>query len=108
MQREDIASLLGPLESVDLNYLLHQAGEAIVYVDGDWTVRYCNEIYLSNLGLRRVDVLGKTPFEYFPNFKRSIFFESIERCKRERKPIVRIGYSTGLDRWLMVRVFPAG
>jgi diguanylate cyclase (GGDEF)-like protein/PAS domain S-box-containing protein len=106
MRREDMESLFGPLEGLDLDHLLRQAGEAIVYVDDDWTVRYCNSIYLSNLGLSRGEVLGKTPFEYFPNFKRSIFYESIERCRRERKPTAKIGYSTVLDRWLMVRVFP--
>jgi diguanylate cyclase (GGDEF)-like protein/PAS domain S-box-containing protein len=108
MRREEIESLFGPLEGVDLDHLLTQAGEAIVYVDANWTVRYCNSVYLSNLGLSRKEVLGKTPFEYFPNFKRSIFYESIERCRRERKPTARIGYSTVLDRWLMVRVFPTG
>ena len=106
MRREDIESLFGPLEGLDLDHLLRQAGEAIVYVDDDWTVRYCNSIYLSNLGLSRGEVIGKTPFEYFPNFKRSIFYESLERCRREHKPVAKIGYSTVLDRWLMARVFP--
>jgi len=108
MRRDAVESLFGPLEGLDLDHLLMQVGEAIVYVDADWTVRYCNSIYLSNLGLSRTEVLGKTPFEYFPNFKRSIFYESIERCRRERKPTAKIGYSTALDRWLMVRVFPTG
>src|SRR6185436_7665871 len=86
MRRDVVESLFGPLEGLDLDHLLMQAGEAIVYVDSDWTVRYCNSIYLSNLGLSRSEVVGKTPFEYFPNFKRSIFYASIERCRRERKP----------------------
>jgi diguanylate cyclase (GGDEF)-like protein/PAS domain S-box-containing protein len=106
MRREDVESLFGPLEGLDLDHLLRQAGEAVVYVDDDWTVRYCNSIYLSNLGLSRSEVIGRTPFDYFPNFKRSIFYESIERCRRDRKPVAKIGYSTVLDRWLMVRVFP--
>jgi diguanylate cyclase (GGDEF)-like protein len=108
MRRDVAESLFGPLEGLDLDHLLMQAGEAIVYVDANWVVRYCNPIYLANLGLARADVVGRTPFEYFPNFKRSIFYESIERCRRERKPTARIGYSTVLDRWLMVRVFPSG
>ena len=108
MRRDVVESLFGPLEGLDLDHLLMQAGEAIVYVDSNWVVRYCNPIYLSNLGLSRAEVLDKTPFEYFPNFKRSIFYESIERCRRERKPTAKIGYSTVLDRWLMVRVFPTG
>ena len=81
MRRDVVESLFGPLEGLDLDHLLMQAGEAIVYVDSDWTVRYCNSIYLSNLGLSRSEVVGRTPFEYFPNFKRSIFYESIERCR---------------------------
>jgi diguanylate cyclase (GGDEF)-like protein len=108
MRRDVVESLFGPLEGLDLDHLLMQVGEAIVYVDSNWVVRYCNPVYLSNLGLSRAEVLDKTPFEYFPNFKRSIFYETIERCRRERKPTAKIGYSTVLDRWLMVRVFPTG
>ncbi|MDT7837857.1 putative bifunctional diguanylate cyclase/phosphodiesterase [Aquabacterium sp. OR-4] len=54
----------------------------------------------------RHQVLGRTPFEYQPGFERSIFFTCIDTCRRERKPASRIGYSTILKRWLMVRVFP--
>ena len=106
MRREDIESLFGPVEGLDLDHLLRHAGEAIVYVDDEWTVRYCNSIYLSNLGLSRAEVFGKTPFDYIPNFKRSIFYEVIERCRRESKPLAKIGYSIAIDRWLMARVFP--
>src|SRR5262252_3886513 len=108
MRRDFVESLISSLEGLDVDHLLAQAGEAIVYVDANWVVRYCNSVYLSNLGMSQADVLGKTPFDYFPNFKRSIFYESIERCRRERKPTAKIGYSTALDRWLMVRVFPTG
>src|SRR5687767_8546714 len=106
MRREDMESLIGPVEGLDLDHLLRQAGEAIVYVDHDWKVRYCNSVYLSNLGLSRAEVFGKTPFDYIPNFKRSIFYEVIERCRRECKPLAKIGYSIAIDRWLMARVFP--
>jgi diguanylate cyclase len=106
MIREDLESLLGPLDDIDLTSLLAQAGEAVIYVDQDWVVRYCNDVYLTNLGMKRSDVLDRTPFEFQPLFKRSIFYESIEQCRRDRKPMAKIGYSTALDRWLMVRVFP--
>jgi diguanylate cyclase (GGDEF)-like protein len=106
MIRENLEAFLGPLEAIDLAALLHEAGEAVVYVDDGWVVRYCNDVYLANLGMRQSDVIGRTPFEYQPLFERSIFYESIENCRRERKPFAKIGYSTVLDRWLMVRVFP--
>ncbi len=105
MIREAVEKVLGYVGEMDLTTLLAQAGEAVVYVDHDWVVRYCNDVYLENIKLKRSEVVGRTPFDYQPSFERSIFFESIERCRQDRKPIARIGYSTVLQRWLMVRVF---
>ncbi len=90
----------------DLPTLLGHAGEAVAFVDSQWIVRYCNDVYLANAGKRADEVLEHTPFDYIPGFERSIFYETIEVCRRENKPMCRIGYSTALGRWLMVRVFP--
>ena len=106
MKRENFESLWAPLEEIDLTTLLAQAGEAVVYVDRDWVVRYCNDVYLANIDMARHEVIGRTPFEFQPLFKRSIFYESIEKCRVDRKPMSKIGYSTALDRWLMMRIFP--
>ena len=64
MRRDFVESLISSLEGLDLDHLLAQAGEAIVYVDANWVVRYCNSVYLSNLGMSQADVLGKTPFSH--------------------------------------------
>ena len=106
MKRDDMDAMLAHLQGVELAALLKQAGEAVVFVDNQWIVRYCNDVYLSNLGMTRAEVIGRTPFDYQPLFDRSIFYESIENCRRDRKPFAKIGYSTVLERWLMVRVFP--
>ena len=118
MHSEDLQSIFGKLspdqsvadqlETIDLSYLMQEAGEAIVYVDQGYIVKFCNSVYLQNVRRSKSEVIGKTPFEYFPNFDRSIFYETIEKCRLSRKPTSKIGYSTVLDRWLMVRVFPAG
>ncbi|MBP8270696.1 MAG: EAL domain-containing protein [Sphaerotilus sp.] len=89
-----------------LTRLLEGVGESIVHVDAQWVVRYCNEVYLRGLGLRAEQVIGKTPFDYHPGFRRSIFFETIEACRRDGQPRMAIGYSTAVQRWLMVRVYP--
>lgn len=100
--------MIDPIHSLELTQLLSQAREAVVHVDSDWIVKYCNEVYLQDIGLSRERVIGRTPFDYQPSFGRSIFYETIETCRRERRPMATIGYSTVLDRWLMVRVFPVG
>jgi diguanylate cyclase len=89
-----------------LSGLLAGVGESVVHVDAHWVVRYCNEVYLRCLGLRADQVVGRTPFEYHPGFRRSIFFETIEACRRDGQPRMAIGYSTAVQRWLMVRVYP--
>jgi diguanylate cyclase (GGDEF)-like protein len=106
MYRDSFDVLAQPTRFGDLASLLGSAGEAVAYMDNNWVVHYCNDVYLDNVALTATDVVGKTPFDYIPNFKRSIFYESIELCRRESTPMCRIGYSTILDRWLMVRVFP--
>jgi diguanylate cyclase len=102
------ASLIETVNANDLASLLAEAGEAVVYVDQNWTVQFCNDVYLNNVGMLKHDVIGRTPFEFQPQFKRSIFFELFEKCRTKRKPQTRIGFSTALNRWLLIRVFPVG
>lgn len=107
MKRDAVSSLLASCDALDLDSLVRQAGEAVVFVDHDWRVQYCNDVYLENIGLSRDAIVGHTPFEYEPSFKQSVFYETIDRCHRERKPTAKLGYSAIVDRWLLVRVFPA-
>jgi diguanylate cyclase (GGDEF)-like protein/PAS domain S-box-containing protein len=86
--------------------LLNEVREAIVHIDHDWVVTYCNDAYVQGIGLTREEIVGRTPFEYQPSFKRSIFFDSIETARHERRPMTSIGFSAVLNRWMMVRVFP--
>ena len=95
-------------DATDLTALLHGACEAVVYVDEHWIVGYCNDVYLQSVGRTRAEVVGRTPFEYIDDFRRSIFFETIDTAHCERRPMFTIGFSTKLNRWLMVRLFPIG
>lgn len=101
-------SLIETINANDLASLLAEAGEAVVYIDQNWAVQFCNDVYLNNLGMPRHEVIGRTPFEFLPQFKRSIFFELFDLCRVKRKPQTRIGFSTALNRWLLIRVFPVG
>ncbi len=103
----DLLLALRPEEGLDLEALLSASAEAVVWVDHTWTARYCNQTYASNLGLTPEQVIGRTPFEYTPtDFRRSIFFKACETCMEQRKPTSQVGFSTVLNRWLMVRAYP--
>ena len=101
-------AVLDAVRESDLNSVLNDIGEAIAFVDATWVVRFCNDVYLRDVGLPRSQVIGRTPFDFLPAFGRSIFFETAESCLRKRAPMARIGFSTALKRWLLVRVFPVG
>lgn len=106
---KDIAGMSSALEqtnAVHLSGLMWEAREAVVHVDHDWVVRYCNDVYLEDIHLQREQVIDRTPFEFQPSFSQSIFYETIEIARKERRPMASIGYSAVLNRWLMVRVFP--
>ena len=89
-----------------LENILNDVGEAVVCVDKDFVAVYCNDNYVASTGLSRDRIVGKTPFEYIPGFRRSIFFNAIMSGHLERKPTSHIGVSKSLGRWLMIRVFP--
>lgn len=89
-----------------LSSLLLEANEAVAYMDADWVMRYCNDVYLSNVGLARECVIGHRPSAYIANFERSIFFRDIAICKAERRPVSTIGFSVPMNRWLLARYFP--
>jgi len=92
--------------SHDPAVLLNQVKEAMVYMDANWVVQYCNDAYLNDVGRPRDEVIGHTPFDFIPNFARSIFYDLIETAKREKRLLASVGFSTVLNRWLLVRCFP--
>lgn len=93
-------------EIADLNAIFHKIGEAIIIVDGNWRVRYVNDVYFIYSGLSREKVLGKVVFEFAPNFKRSIFYESIERAIQEKRETRKLSFSPVLNQWMRSRAVP--
>lgn len=95
------AASAGELESI-----FESINEAIVRIDRDWRVSYVNNVYLRFSGLTRLEVMGRTPFDFAPSFKTSIFHEPIFRCQSERRETRQISFSPVLGIWVRVRVVP--
>jgi diguanylate cyclase (GGDEF)-like protein len=104
--RRDLALPQEIQADATLTMLMEMVGEVVIYVDDKWVARYCNSVYEAYVGKRSDEIIGRTPFEFFPGFERSIFFDIYERCRAENKQFTKIGYSKGMGRWLIVRVFP--
>lgn len=93
-------------DDATLTMLMEMVGETVIYIDDKWVARYCNSVYEAYAGKPKSEIIGRTPFEFFPGFEKSIFFEIYQKCRRENKQYTKIGYSKGMGRWLIVRVFP--
>lgn len=91
---------------LDLTALLDAANEVVVFADEQWRIMFCNDAYLRQTGLTREQVIGRQPFSYLPAFRRSIFYEPIERCRIERRPTAALGFSTLTQRCMLMRVLP--
>ena len=104
--REAATSLHRAEADLRTGQVLQEVGEAIVDFDDDYLVRFCNDTYLSSIGRLSEEVIGKSVFDYFPTFRESAFFEVSETCRRERRPVALIGYSTLASSWMFVRAFP--
>lgn len=91
-----------------LSAIVNGIGEAVVLLDRNWVVLYCNDTYLRFIGLPRSRVVGKTPFEFAKNFEKSVFYEPMKRCQVGRQEVVMVSYSAILDHWLEMRTYPYG
>ena len=90
----------------NLDAIFDAIDEAIVQIDAEWRVVYSNDVYLRFARLTRADVMGRTPFEFAPGFRKTIFYEPALRCMQQRKETRQISYSTFLSIWVRVRVIP--
>lgn len=93
-------------EAAELNIIFDRIGEAIVMVDGVWRVKYVNDVYLRFSGLTREQVLGHVIFDFAPDFRKSIFFDSISKAIEDNKETRKVSFSPILKRWMRLRTLP--
>lgn len=91
-----------------LTAIVNGLGEAVVQLDQNWTVLYCNDTYLRFIGLPRKLVVGSTPFKFAKNFEKSVFYEPMKKCQVGRQEVMMVSYSAILDTWLEMRAYPYG
>lgn len=84
--------------------VLEAVHEEIVDCDDDFVIRFCNDAYLASIGRSRDEVIGKSIFEYFPDFRESVFYKARGLCLAAGSAAL-IGYSAITQSWMFVRAF---
>ena len=92
-----------------LDALLDWLGEAVCVTDGQFRYLAANAAMAAIYGLcDPMEMLGKTAFDLYPDFRQSVFFEACAAVVREKVPQSRIGYSGVARGWVTIRVAPLG
>ncbi len=92
-----------------LDALLDWLGEAVCVTDGEFRYLAANAAMAAFYGLRDpAELLGKSAFDLYPDFRQSVFYEACAAVVREHVPQSRIGYSGVARGWVSIRGAPLG
>lgn len=91
--------------SLSLDSVVHGIGDAIVVADKDYRIYAANDNFAALYGLKPENILGKTAFDIYPDFHKSVFYEAISKAARTGEPSTSLGYSSNTQKWLVARCY---
>ena len=99
------------LDQESLDDILHSIGDAVCVADGNMVFLGANQRYADvykatpESVIRPEDIIGKSAFELYPEWKKSVFYEACENCIRTGETVTRFGYSTHAKVWVVIRAY---
>lgn len=92
-------------QNVSLNQIVHTIGDGICLTDNNMVFVAVNQRLAEFYGKNASDLLGKSVFDFYPDFRNSVFYEASDHTLKTGEPATRIGYSNNLKKWIVVRTF---
>jgi PAS domain S-box-containing protein len=89
--------------------ILDNLDEGCAILDYDWNYIYVNPTNARHAHLTQEQMLGKNMLEVIPGVEKSIFFETYERCMKDRVPLnveSRFTFEDGSVHWYETRALP--
>ena len=93
--------------AAELERILSSVEEGIAAVDRDLRYIYLNPAAERLSGLRKDEVLGRTPWEVFPREVTDVMIPAVERSVATSRMVEYELYVPDTDRWYENRVYPA-
>jgi PAS domain S-box-containing protein len=87
--------------------MLELIGEGFIALDGEQRITYVNQEIARMLGRSRDELLGRGPWEAFPDAVGTHFEEQYQRVLREGIPVMFEAYYEPIKAWLEVRAYPS-
>ncbi len=93
----------------DLDTILDQMGDAVCVANKDFVFLAVNANWARFYGLNDPKILlGKSAYDVYPGFKKSVFYEACMRTAATGETTTRYGYSMGQKKWFVARCYQIG
>ena len=88
---------------VEINQIPEEAGYVIFLVNKEMVVQKTNKLFAKLYKLTPEDVVGKTLYELYPGFDRSVFNDALKKTISTGQSVTRLGYSNNTGKILSAR-----
>lgn len=85
---------------------IENMSDSFITLDSKWRYKNVNCNAEELLGLKRENLIGKNMFDLFPEGKKGTFYANAETAIKTNKPVKFEIYSSRLNKWLEVRLYP--
>lgn len=90
----------------DVTELLEQMSDAYYQVDSNWQIQFANQNTERYWGLNRDEILGKSLWDLFPNYRKIKGSQELDRAMREYVPVRFETFSPVLRRYVEAEAYP--
>jgi diguanylate cyclase (GGDEF)-like protein len=98
--------LFKSIDNKNLDDILDRIGDAICISDKDFVFKGANRQFANFYGLKSPEeIIGKSAFKFYPEFKKSVFYEACSMTVNKGTPTTRIGFSNNLKTWIVIRCY---
>lgn len=93
---------------INLDTIPEEAGYVMCVVDRKMVVKGSNRLFAGIYGLTPEQIVGKTLYELYPGFDRSVFNEALKKTIATGQSVTRLGYSNNANKILSARAIKYG
>lgn len=102
-------SLFDSQDYASLDQVIDKMGDAFCVCDSNLIFTAANFKFAANYGFESPDqILGKSAFEVYPDFEKSVFYEACLIVVNTGQSQSRVGYSNNIKDWLVMRFVKIG
>lgn len=87
--------------------LMESISDGFIALDKNWRFTYINKVAEQLLKKDAAELLHRNAWDEFPEVRNTIFYEGFQSAMRNRQSLVIEDYSTSLQKWVRIHVYPS-